>query len=100
MSSSPSTGPAGPFIYDFHFYHHVDRPYISSLRRDFMAELAARRPRFIIQILENKPWPVGDNTTREFPELKTFLEQNYEPVQQGPAYRILQRVDNAPNSGG
>jgi len=36
------------FLYDFHFYHHISSPYIQALRREFMNELAAAKPRFII----------------------------------------------------
>ncbi|HEX7778851.1 MAG TPA: hypothetical protein VF424_06425 [Vicinamibacterales bacterium] len=81
------------FMYDFHFYHHVSRPYIQELRTDFMSELAARKPRFIIQVTKDKPWPIGPDTTREFPELTTFLERHYAPAREAAAYRILQRRD-------
>jgi hypothetical protein len=80
-------------MYDFHFYHHVSRPYIHELRTDFMSELAARKPRFIVQVTKDKPWPIGPDTTREFPELTRFLEQHYEPAREAAAYRILQRRD-------
>lgn len=81
------------FIYDFHFYHHISSPYIHKLRSDFMGELVASNPRFIIQVLEHKPWPTGPDTTRDFPELQTFLDRHYAPAQQGATYRILQRSD-------
>jgi hypothetical protein len=58
-----------------------------------MRELVVKKPRFIIQVLEDKPWPSGPDTTREFPELKTFLEQHYAQAQDGATYRILQRID-------
>jgi len=83
------------FIYDFHFYHHVNNAYIGKLRREFMIELTARKPRFIIQVLEFKPWPRGPNTTRHFPELQEFLEQCYATAQQGATYRILERKEDA-----
>ena len=81
------------FMYDFHFYHHISSPYIQKLRGDFMDELVANNPRFIIQVLEDKPWPTGPDTTREFPELQTFLARRYAPAHKGATYRILQRLD-------
>ena len=84
------------FMYDYHFYHHVSHPYIGKLRRDFIDELSVKRPRFIIEILQDKGWPTGPDTTRQFPELQAFLEQHYAPAQQDTRYRILQRIDGAP----
>ncbi|RQV99555.1 hypothetical protein EH221_00005 [bacterium] len=81
------------FIYDFHFYHHINNPYIKKLRNEFIVELAASEPRFIIQILHNKPWPTGPNTTRDFPELTTYLSQHYTAVRQRPLYNILERIN-------
>jgi hypothetical protein len=79
------------FMYDFHFYHHVSTPYIQRLRKEFMNELANKKPAFIIEIVGNKPWPAGADTTREFPELQAFLGQYYIPVQTGTLYTILER---------
>jgi hypothetical protein len=86
------------FMYDFHFYHHISSPYIQGLRREFMKEITAAKPRFIIQVFENKPWPVGADTTRDFPELKSFLEQHYFTAQTGHTYRILQRNEEMHNN--
>lgn len=85
------------FMYDFHFYHHISSPYIQTLRKEFMEELAIKKPRFIIQVLKNKPWPYGKDTTRNFPELKAFLERYYKPVQTGESYNILAKKDELPN---
>jgi len=83
------------FMYDFHFYHHISNPYIGKLRREFINELVVKKPRFIIQVLKNKPWPTGRDTTREFPELQAFLEQHYTTVKQGTGttYKILERLE-------
>lgn len=82
------------FIYDFHFYHHISNPYIQKLRREFIEELRDEKPRFIIQVLEYKPWPSGPDTTREFPELRKFLKQNYSKVYIGETFRILEYNDD------
>jgi hypothetical protein len=79
------------FMYDFHFYHHISRPYIGKLRREFVEELRMKMPRYIIQVLDKRAWPTGADTTREFPELQTFMAKYYVTVQQGTTYRILER---------
>jgi hypothetical protein len=69
---------ATPYIFDFYFYHHVSNPYIQSLRTDFMNSLQIASPRFIIEVTAiDKPWISGADTSREFPELRTFLTGNY-----------------------
>jgi hypothetical protein len=79
------------FIYDFHFYHHVESPYIQRLRQEFMRELSDQKPRYIVQVIENKPWPTGAHTTRSLPQLQTYLEQYYVLVKEKETYRILER---------
>jgi hypothetical protein len=86
---------ATEFVYDFHFYHHISNPYIQKLRTKFIAQLEQAKPRFIIQITdENKPWVSGEDTTREFVELQSLLERNYEIVLKGEGYIIYERSKN------
>lgn len=83
--------PATPFIYDFHFYHHLSQPYIQRLRTRFVESLNSSRPRFVIQIWGNdKPWFHGPDTTREFPELQALLDEEYAPVAEGNGYTIYE----------
>lgn len=86
------------FMYDFHFYHHISRPYIGDLRREFMRELSDAMPRFIVQILGDKPWPIGTDTTRDFPELQSFLDMHYATAEETVGYRVLQRIDGMPGA--
>ena len=79
------------FVYDFHFYHHVSHPYIIRLRREFIEAITSGKPRFIVDITGDRAWPNGIDTTREFPELKSFMECNYATVSTGMNYRILER---------
>ncbi|UCG60549.1 MAG: hypothetical protein JSV52_09450 [Candidatus Zixiibacteriota bacterium] len=88
--------PATRFIYDFHFYHHVSDPYIAALRQEFMRELSAKMPRFIIQVLDKRPWPKGEDTSRQFPGLTSFLQQNYMIAKRGRTYLIFERRDAMP----
>ncbi|MDO9302355.1 MAG: hypothetical protein Q7T89_13285 [Anaerolineales bacterium] len=69
---------ATPYIFDFYFYHHVSHPYIQGLRADFMNDLQIASPRFIIEVTAiDKPWITGEDTSREFPELRAFLDEKY-----------------------
>jgi hypothetical protein len=69
---------ATPYVFDFYFYHHVSTPYIQSLRANFMNDLQSASPRFIIEVTSmDKPWVSGLDTSREFPELRAYLEENY-----------------------
>jgi hypothetical protein len=86
------------FMYDFHFYHHVNSPYIQALRREFVKELSANKPRFIIEV-QNRPWPHGANTSSEIPELKSFLHEQYVTVQATALYRILERNESRAKPG-
>ena len=70
---------ATSFIYDFPLYHSVSTPYIRGLRQRLLSELNLSRPTYILERLgEDKPWPLGEDTTREFPELRKFIDQNYD----------------------
>jgi hypothetical protein len=67
---------ATPFIYDYHFYHHISQPYIQKLRKSFVKELTEAKPRFIIHMLK-MPRPYGKDTTNKFLELENFIVNNY-----------------------
>jgi hypothetical protein len=85
---------ATPYIFDFYFYHHVSNPYIQSLRADFMNELQATSPRFIIEVIAaDKPWVTGADTSREFPELRAYLEANYSVTIDKDDYLIYELND-------
>jgi hypothetical protein len=82
---------ATPYVFDFYFYHHVSHPYIQSLRADFMNDLQTANPRFIIEVTAiDKPWIAGPGTSREFPELREFLNKNYSVAIQKDDYTIYE----------
>lgn len=84
---------ATEYVFDFYFYHHISNPYIQNLRNDFMNQLRESNPRFIIEITSaDKPWVGGDDTTRiKFPELQSFLNENYSITIQKDDYIIYER---------
>jgi hypothetical protein len=80
---------ATSYVFDFYFYHHVSNPYIQSLRNDFMTQLGESKPRFIIEITAiDKPWVSGEDTTREFPELRAYLAEHYSVTMEKEDYVI------------
>lgn len=82
---------ATPFIYDFHFYHHISSGYIQNLRKRFIAAMNTSRPRFVIDIFGGcKPWVNGENTTRNFPELETLLKERYTVACKGDEFFIYE----------
>ncbi|UCG50535.1 MAG: hypothetical protein JSW58_10020 [Candidatus Latescibacterota bacterium] len=80
---------ATPFVYDFHFYHHVSDPYIQNLRRKFITLLEREKPRFLV-LMSDKDRPIGEDTTTEFPELERFVDANYHVVLEGDGYAVLE----------
>ena len=87
---------ATPFVSDYHFWHHVDVPYVQELRRAFVEDLTADPPRFVLE-MRDRPRPSGSRTTREFPELETFLAEGYrialERREPGQDWAVWERVD-------
>ncbi|MEX2116839.1 MAG: hypothetical protein WEB37_08125 [Bacteroidota bacterium] len=92
--------PATRFVYDVMFYHHISGKYTQGLRREFVTQLQLSEPRFIVEVFgEDKPWVKGEDTTREFPELKSLLQEHYVVIAEGNGYRILERKDNKSGLG-
>jgi len=84
------------FMYDVQFYHHVSSPYTQELRKEFISQLAAEPPRFIIEVQTYKYWVSGIDTTREFPELHEFINDNYSVASKGDGYLIYERTNAKP----
>jgi hypothetical protein len=82
---------ATSFYDDFHFYHHVAHPYIQALRARFLSEFDAATPRFVVEVVTEKPWVWGAGTTREFPDLRRRLDAAYRPAFEGDGYVIHER---------
>jgi hypothetical protein len=82
---------ATSYVFDFYFYHHVSDPYIQSLRTDFMNQLQESKPRFIIEVISiDKPWVSGEDTSRDFPELRAFLDEHYSVTMEKEDYIIYE----------
>jgi len=54
--------------------------------------LNEKKPRFIVEVTAiDKPWIIGADTAREFPELREFLNANYSIQVQKDDYLIYKR---------
>ena len=85
---------ATPYVFDFYFYHHVSNSYIQTLRADFLNRLQTFPPRFIIEVTAiDKPWVSGEDTSRDFPGLRAFLNENYSVTIQKDDY-IIYEIDD------
>jgi hypothetical protein len=83
---------ATSYVFDFYFYHHVSTPYIQSLRADFIKQVKEKNPRFIVEVTAiDKPWISGEDTSRDFPELRQFLNENYFIAVEKDDYLIYKR---------
>ncbi len=81
---------ATPFLYNYHFYHHISEPYIQQLRQRLLQGLRTSKPRFIVEVTASER-PSGKDTTMAFKLLNELLEHHYFIVQHGTGYRIYQR---------
>ncbi len=58
-------------------FHHISNPFIQELRQNFVDELAANKPRFILQSKMNSDFIKGNDCSRRFPALEALLNRDY-----------------------
>ncbi|MFA6240752.1 MAG: glycosyltransferase family 39 protein [Candidatus Hydrogenedentales bacterium] len=58
-------------------FHHVSNPFIQELRKNFVDELAASKPRFILQSKMNSDFIKGNDCSKIFPALEELLNRDY-----------------------
>jgi hypothetical protein len=78
------------FLYDFHFYHHTDDPFIRALRGELIAALEFERPRFVVES-SRLAWRPRGLRTSGFPELDALLERHYRTVYTGNRLTVRER---------
>jgi hypothetical protein len=82
------------FMYDFHFFHHVDDARIEALRAEFLTGLTTGRPAAVVVLEEGWPDP-SYRRLDAFPALRRLLIESYTVAVEGPGYRIYaQRSDS------
>ena len=79
------------FIYDFHFYHDIQHPYIQRLRAELLTGLAARPPAAVV--LFRAGWPAGGyERVDQFPALRDWLATHYTVAAEGDGYRVYRPI--------
>ncbi len=82
---------ATPFIYHFHFYHHISSPFIQKLRKRFLKSFNEAKPRFVVEGKLKRPFVNGYDTTTQFQEFEDILREQYEPVMKRSDYYVWER---------
>jgi hypothetical protein len=80
-----------PFLYDFHFYHHIESPYVQHLRQRLLDDFERTPPRFVVRVPQQAF--AGPQTATEFPELIRLIAARYTKVVDGTGYEIWARAD-------
>jgi len=80
--------PLTRFIYDFHFYHDANHPYIQKIRREFIKAMTNQPPSLILLQRASFPSPLYERIDK-FPEFSSLL-QSYDLVVENEVYRIYQ----------
>jgi len=75
------------FLYDFHFYHDVEQPYVRRLRAELLDGLSQRPPAAVVVF--ERGWPGGGyERLGRFPALAGWLEAGYDVAVEGDGFRI------------
>jgi hypothetical protein len=80
---------ATSFLYDFHFYHHTDDPFIRGLRERLLRELEESKPRFLIAATQPAFRARGPGSA--FPELEQWISRHYGRVYRSGGLEVLER---------
>jgi hypothetical protein len=83
---------ATPFLYDFYFFYDVSNEYVQGLRRRFIERFEQTRPRFVIDVGEDKARIHGPDTSLEFTALQSALGRRYRSVLAGDGFMIYERL--------
>lgn len=82
--------PPTRFVYDFHFFHDEDSPYVRALRAELIGAMVSRPPRYVVLFREG--WPAGgEKRVERFPALARLLAEAYEARQVRPAYVVYEQ---------
>lgn len=78
------------YITTFQFHLNVSNPYIKNMRKDFISSLQESMPTILIDVYE-RPVPFGIDTSKDFPELEAFIQQNYTKEYSGSGFDIYRK---------
>lgn len=89
--------PATHTIWGEVLYHHVSTPFVQGLRKDFMDQMRAAKPRFVVCSMDESDFVQGTDTTMTFPEFESFLGENYFPALDTRDFRIWE-INTSPTA--
>jgi hypothetical protein len=84
--------PATPYLYDYHFHHHVGSRINSDLRSAFISALEDDPPEVFLELKEFSRVS-GLNTSDRFPARDAFLAERYQLVEETGVFRVHVRND-------
>jgi len=76
------------FIYDFHFYHDIQSPFIQDLRHEFIQSLYDNPPHSMVLFHFHWLPPFDESRINSFPELTELLDTHYPRRQKRDDYTI------------
>ena len=76
------------FIYDFHFYHDIQSPFIQDLRHEFIQGLQNNPPHSMVLFHFHWLPPFDESRLDSFPELTELLDTHYPRRQKRDDYTI------------
>jgi len=80
----------GGFIYNLHFYHDTDHPFVKALREQLVSRFTDTAPEVIVSC---ESWrPHGSGCSAEFPKLDLLMKERYAVAVEGNGFKILRRV--------
>ncbi len=80
--------PATHTIWGEVLFHHVSHPFVKKLRKDFLEQLTASEPRFIIRSKNPMDYVEGVDCTQSFPGFDAYVAENYFPALESKDFRI------------
>lgn len=85
--------PATSFLYDFHFFHHREAPFIQALQQRLMRELEQQPPRWVLMWRTSWSHRQYETDLALFPALQTWLTAHYTQKAEHPAWIVYERHD-------
>lgn len=83
------------FMYDFHLLYFGEEPFVRQLRSQFMTQIRASAPKYVVLFRRSWPWPQSNGYQRfdAFPEFRQWLDRRYFKEFEQPEYQVLRRRD-------
>jgi hypothetical protein len=89
--------PGSRFIYDFHFFHHMQSDAVQLMRQQLLSDLKQQRPAFLVIFAKSWAHRMSYQDLDQFPELVSWMDREYQLYSETSRYRVLvARARNSP----